>query len=101
LVEFQKRDAFVVVMTPEGTRKSAQKWKSGFYHIANQGNYPILVVVLDYGRKEIRLAETLHATGDYQADMTHILQNYIDVTAKNPDLLSAPIEHIQENSKHL
>ncbi|MEL6539222.1 MAG: 1-acyl-sn-glycerol-3-phosphate acyltransferase [Bacteroidota bacterium] len=46
----QTEDIFLVI-APEGTRKYAPKWRSGFYHIAQQAQVPILTVYIDYSRK--------------------------------------------------
>lgn len=32
--QFNASDRMIVVVTPEGTRKSAPRWKTGFHHIA-------------------------------------------------------------------
>ena len=53
LHEFQTRDAFMLVIAPEGTRSYAQYWKSGFYYIALRAQVPILMGFLDFKRKAI------------------------------------------------
>ena len=59
--EFATREAFVLVLAPEGTRKRVTEWKSGFWHIARAARVPICCVALDYGRKRIRLGPVVDA----------------------------------------
>src|SRR5262245_40331018 len=49
--QFRQCDSFVLVIPPEGTRKRAEHWKSGFYHIALGANVPVVPGYLDYRRK--------------------------------------------------
>ncbi len=58
-----------LVIAPEGTRKKAPTWKSGFYRIAQGAGVPILPVAFDYGRREIAFAPLFQPTGDYEADL--------------------------------
>ena len=44
--EFNKRDTFVLAIMPEGTRSGVQKWRSGFYYIAQGAGVPIVLVIL-------------------------------------------------------
>src|SRR4030042_2574941 len=48
---FQNNEKLLITMTPEGTRKKVEKWKSGFYYIAKGAGIPIICVFIDYGRK--------------------------------------------------
>ncbi|MCK5861202.1 MAG: 1-acyl-sn-glycerol-3-phosphate acyltransferase, partial [Candidatus Hydrogenedentes bacterium] len=38
---FQERDEIMLVLTPKGTRKKMEFWRSGFYRIALQSGAPI------------------------------------------------------------
>ena len=49
----QKYDRIWVGMAPEGTRKKAEKMKSGFYHIAHAAGIPIVMFSFDYDHKTI------------------------------------------------
>lgn len=90
LVE-QMRQAFaaaselVVLVPPEGTRSRTEGWKSGFYHIANNAGVPIVMGVLDFGTKTIRLSGQISPTGNYEADLAIIQQHYKDAVGKHPD----------------
>lgn len=74
----------VVLVTPEGTRRLATQWKSGFYHIARQAGVPITLGYLDYEKKEAGVGAIVHLSSDYEADMRKIMDFYRDKTAKFP-----------------
>jgi 1-acyl-sn-glycerol-3-phosphate acyltransferase len=74
--EFSRRDRFILVIPPEGTRRRAEYWKSGFYHIARQADVPVVPGYLDYGRKRCGLGSPIHLTGDVPADMDRIRAFY-------------------------
>ena len=74
--QFKSHDNFVVLVPPEGTRRKVSKWKSGFYHIANSAEVPILMGYLDARNKEAGLADFFHTTGDLDIDMKEIRSFY-------------------------
>lgn len=74
--ELGRRDRMWLVVPPEGTRRRAEYWKSGFYHIALGAEVPVVPGYLDYGRKRIGLGEPIHLTGDVGADMDRIRDFY-------------------------
>lgn len=82
---FYKRDIFNIAITPEGTRKPNPKWKRGFYVIAQKAKVPIVLVKIDYGKKEMSLFEEFFPTGNEHDDIEAIKQRFKDVTPKNPE----------------
>jgi len=82
---------FWVAITPEGTRGYKPQWKSGFYHLALAAQVPVLLVSLDYRRKELHVSETIELTGDQEADMARIAAAYADCQALYP-AKAAPIK---------
>jgi 1-acyl-sn-glycerol-3-phosphate acyltransferase len=78
---FQREDELVLVIPPEGTRRRAETWKSGFYHIARGANVPVVPGYLDYRRKRAGLGKAIHLTGDVKADMDAIRAFYATVGA--------------------
>lgn len=65
-----------VAMAPEGTRKNAEKMRSGFYHIAWAAKIPVVVFAFDYDKKIIRCLGVKHLTGNYEQDLSEILSMY-------------------------
>lgn len=72
----------ILAIPPEGTRSKTSGWKTGYYHIAHKANVPIILSVLDYGTKTIRLSGALRPTGDYDADFAWIKHHYEDAKGK-------------------
>lgn len=84
-IEFRTRDTFQLALTPEGTRKRVNRWKKGFYYIAQEANVPIVLVALDYGTKTISFLDTFYPTGDVDGDIKIIRSKYNHVEARHPD----------------
>ena len=83
--EFKKREWMHLGITPEGTRKPMKEWKKGFYYIAMNANVPILLIGLDYGKKEARVLDVFHPTGNYNEDIIKIKAYFKDIEAKKPE----------------
>jgi 1-acyl-sn-glycerol-3-phosphate acyltransferase len=49
----------VIALSPEGTRKKVDKLRTGFYFIAKKANVPIVMVGLDYSKKELECFGTV------------------------------------------
>lgn len=69
---YRQRDKLWLGITPEGTRKKVDSWKTGFIHIAQKANVPVLLVAWDYSKKEFRLDRVWHCSGDVDADVKAI-----------------------------
>ncbi len=83
--EFHEREWMHLGITPEGTRKPVKEWKKGFYFIALNANVPILLIGLDYGKKEAKVLEMFYPTGNYKEDIIKIKAYYNDIKAKKPE----------------
>lgn len=93
--EIATQERIWIAMSPEGTRKQAKQWKSGFYRIAKAAHIPIIMIALDYRHKTIRILGQKTCTDDYQQDMQEILMAYQgNFSAKNPLQLSDPLRLI-------
>jgi len=79
---FAKSDSLVVGIPPEGTRRRADYWKSGFYHIALGAKVPVVPGYLDYRRKRAGLGPAIHLSGDVRADMDKIRAFYAEIGAQ-------------------
>jgi hypothetical protein len=80
-----------VAITPEGTRSYRPHWKSGFYHLAMAARVPLVLVYLDYRKKELSVADIVHLSGNQDADMAAIAAVYKDKQALYPEH-AAPIQ---------
>lgn len=83
--EFDKHDHLHLAITPEGTRKPVQEWKKGFYFIAMKANVPILLIGLDYSKKEAAILDIFYPIGNYREDILKIKAYYKDIKGKHPE----------------
>ncbi|MFY0665984.1 MAG: lysophospholipid acyltransferase family protein [Natronospirillum sp.] len=97
--QFKQREQLIMVVTPEGTRSNAPKWKTGFYHIAQQASVPIVVATADYGKKEITYPAVVMPSGDIDADFDTFYALFASITPKHPSKLSAPVKALFD-AKH-
>ena len=83
----------ILIMAPEGTRKKADKIKSGFYYIAYEAHIPIVMFSFDYENKTIHCLGVFEPTGHFEQDLEQILQRYVGkFSPKNPDWLAKPLQ---------
>ena len=80
--KYNNSDKFILGITPEGTRKRVEKWKSGFYHIAVKSRIPILLIKMDYENKEIGLICEFMPSGNFEEDMLFIQEKYKNIRGK-------------------
>jgi len=82
---FQKKDKFILGITPEGTRKRNPNWKTGFYRIAAAAGVPICLSFIDFGKKELSMERMFYPTGDMEKDIYEIKQYYKNKTGYHPE----------------
>lgn len=82
---FRNHDRFLLAMAPEGTRQRVDKLRSGFYHIAKAAGVPILMVGLDFGKKELTLSPLFYTTDDEAADFHRIIQYFAQFEGAVPE----------------
>lgn len=92
LVAAREQDRFLwLALAPEGTRRHASAWRSGFYHVAREAWVPLGLGFLDYGRREVGVEHFMMLSGDVPADMAQIRQQLSSRTGRHPER-AAPIE---------
>lgn len=92
--KFKSGEPLFLGLAPEGTRKYTTAWKTGFYYLAVGANVPILPVALDYRTKEVRFLEVVYPTGDIEADLPKIYEQYGGVIPRHPERLSQPLQDV-------
>ncbi|MFY0604345.1 MAG: 1-acyl-sn-glycerol-3-phosphate acyltransferase [Flavobacteriaceae bacterium] len=83
---FNSREEFRLGLSPEGTRKKVETWKTGFYYIAKGANVPIVMATLDFGNKQVKVSAPYYLTDDKDKDFKHFHTFYKGVKGKNPEL---------------
>jgi len=79
---FNSQERFLYAMSPEGTRKYQDFWRSGFYYIALEANVPIILYCLDYENKRVTIGDVINVTGDIEKDLAAIDMIFKDVEPK-------------------
>ncbi len=87
---FQNRKQLVLGLSPEGTRKRTEKWKTGFYQIALRAGLPILPISFDYSRRVVGIGSLVTPCGDLDKDLQTIAGYFSNVQAKHPEKFSLP-----------
>jgi 1-acyl-sn-glycerol-3-phosphate acyltransferase len=83
---FNAKEEFRLGLSPEGTRKKVNTWKTGFYYIAKGANVPIVMATLDFQNKKIKISEPYYTTTDKEKDFAFLRGFYLNVKGKNPEL---------------
>lgn len=76
---FKAAPALMLALAPEGTRKGASQWKSGFYLIAAKAGVPILPVGFDYREHVVRLMPLIQPSGNLEQDLPLIQARFTNV----------------------
>ena len=85
VADFNNKSHHVMLITPEGTRKKVDKFKSGFYHIALKANVPIIPIAFDYGRKVIKIFPAYQVKGEGVKEIEKIRQLFKGIKGKIPE----------------
>ena len=85
-VDKHKNRRIFFLFTPEGTRGAVNKWKTGFYHLAEGCDLPIFLAKVDFQNKESGVFHTYHLTGNKEEDIRSIQESYKKVRGKFPTL---------------
>lgn len=87
---FNSRKIFRLALAPEGTRKKVEQLRTGFYHIAQKANVPIVMVAFDFGKKEIKIGKPFYTTDSMESDFGKIHGFYAGVKGKIPEYSFTP-----------
>jgi len=82
--QIQDSEKFILALAPEGTRKPAREWKTGFWHVAKGANLPIVLGFFDYGQKTVGFGPILWP-GEIEEDLRTIQAFYASKTPRRPE----------------
>ena len=83
---FKENNEIVILVPAEATRKKAEKWKTGFYHIAKGANVPIALGYLDYKNKVAGVGGVIKPSEIMEDDFNKIQKFYKSILGKHPEL---------------
>jgi 1-acyl-sn-glycerol-3-phosphate acyltransferase len=75
---------FWLGLSPEGTRRYTDHIRSGFYHLALRLDLPIVLVYIDYRRREVGVIDFVRMSGDVERDLQLLRDFYADKAARYP-----------------
>jgi len=81
-------------LSPEGTRRRTEGWRTGFYRVAVQAQVPVGLVALDFGRREVRVLRFWRLTGQPAADMAVLARELAACTGCRPQQ-AAPVRLLE------
>ena len=79
---FEGSQRLVLALAPEGTRKGAARFHTGFLHIAREAGVPVLLTSLDYAVRRVRLGPLFEPTADSEADRRRIEAHFAAVRGR-------------------
>lgn len=82
--EFERNDAFVLALAPEGTRSKTKEWKTGFLQIAHKANVCVVPASFDFSKKEIRFYSAVDISNNIEQELVMFKAIFDDVCAKKP-----------------
>ncbi|HVZ32803.1 MAG TPA: 1-acyl-sn-glycerol-3-phosphate acyltransferase, partial [Polyangiaceae bacterium] len=85
---FEQSDQLWLALSPEGTRKKTDHWKSGFYHLALEARVPVALAFIDASRKQCGGGPVLELSGDAERDLEPIRAFYADKRGIRPEFES-------------
>jgi 1-acyl-sn-glycerol-3-phosphate acyltransferase len=80
---FKGQDQYLLGLSPEGTRKKVERWKTGFYHIARGAGIPIVPVAFDYSTKTILIGEPFWPSESLEMDFAALKNFYSSMEGKH------------------
>ena len=69
-------DEMCLLICPEGTRKRTDRWKRGFYYIAEKADVPLYLTYIDWKTRRAGIGPEFRITGDFDADLQQIQSFY-------------------------
>ncbi len=84
IAAFRAVDRRLLALAPEGTRKGARRFHTGFLAIARGAGVPIVLAALDYETRCVRLGPTVFPGDDVEADRARIEAHFAPVRGKRP-----------------
>ena len=62
------------------------KWRTGFYFVAQKANVPIVKCAFDFEHKSVIVAPPKYVSGDLDKDIEEMKAYFRGIKGKNPEL---------------
>lgn len=83
---YDDNDEFIVGVSPEGTRKRIDYLKTGFYHIAKSANIPIVLIGLDFKKKQVIVDKPIFVGKSEEEDLKEIIKFFSSIQGAKKEL---------------
>ncbi len=83
--KIKNSDKFLFALYPEGATRKVLKWKTGFWHIADETGTPIQILKVDYTTRSSIFSTVIETSGNIDQDMKLIQKHFIGIKSKNPE----------------
>ncbi|WNZ55648.1 1-acyl-sn-glycerol-3-phosphate acyltransferase [Microbulbifer sp. ANSA003] len=90
--QFKLRKELVIAIPPEGTRGLAERWKTGFYHIARNARVPVVLGYISFPKKEVGIGPIAQFSENLEAELLKLKEFYADKIGKFPELYTPPCQ---------
>ena len=81
---FRSRPQMLLALSPEGTRKKLEAWRTGFWYVAKGAGVPIVPAAFDFPAKRVRIFAPMTPGEDIDADIALLRAHYDARMAKYP-----------------
>lgn len=81
---FARHERMILVITPEGTRRAAPHWKSGFIEIAERAEVPVVLAGVDAQHKVVVISRAYQVGDDRHRFMDEVRAFLADKDGINP-----------------
>jgi 1-acyl-sn-glycerol-3-phosphate acyltransferase len=82
---FRASERMVLALAPEGTRRRVQRWKSGYYVIAESAGVPVVPAWIDWSRRVVGFGAPVPAQGGAEAMSARLAASFHPGMARRPD----------------
>jgi 1-acyl-sn-glycerol-3-phosphate acyltransferase len=82
---FKREERMILVIAPEGTRKAADSWKSGFLKIAQVSHVPIVFAGVDSATRTVHIGPAEEVGPDPHEFMDRVRAFYADMDGLRPE----------------
>jgi len=79
-----------LALSPEGTRRWQDGWRSGFYHVALTAQMPLGLAYFDFSERVVSFEKFIVLSGDVDADMARI-REYLGARVGKRPSQAAPV----------
>ena len=82
---FAASDRMLLALSPEGTRRRVERWKSGYYVVAAAAGVPVVPAWIDWSRRAVGFGAPMAAEGGAEAMSARLAASFHARMARRPD----------------